>query len=181
MGFHEAASLTSVFLIRSIVDQLFASDREQKFFPWVLIMLKVSACLAGDIISTLNQIVTAKLRGHSRDNVTTAVYKKMTSLSAKYHENKNSAMTWDSVNRSGIIVSSFINDVVFHTLPKALELVLRISTLVSVCGLHVAAIMALALSAHIFVLLKTSKTREGTQKHSKMSDATKTNWRAMLF
>ena len=100
------------------------------------------------------------MNGQFFDRITVAVYNRMMSLSADYHDNKNSATVWHTVRSSERTVTSFISSVCFELIPEMLDLVFAITTFGTVCGGRSALVMAIVLAVYVLILVQTSTSKD---------------------
>lgn len=163
-------NVVSPLMLRSILDQLSASDGRQGPFPWKQITGYVLLRYPlRDIMSFIQWAVTRRLENQVLDRITIAVYNKMMSLSADYHDNKNSGTVWLTVHNSGHTVSRFTSSICFEMIPNVLDLGLAVIAFGSVCGARLAWVMVLVLAVYVLVLAKTSEL--GSQNAEEWSQA----------
>ncbi|MCJ1398993.1 hypothetical protein MMC11_002195 [Xylographa trunciseda] len=190
VGFGRVVNVVSPLMLRSIVDQLSASDGRQGPFPWkpitgyVLLRYPLR-----EIMDFVQWAVTRRLENQVMDRITIAVYNKMMSLSADYHDSKNSGTVWLTVSNSGSIVSTFAGRVCFEMIPNILDLVLAAFAFGSVCGAHLAWFMILVLAVYVFFQAKTTEMdaqneeewRDAMDKKDNIASDTIPNWWTVCF
>ncbi|MCJ1393920.1 hypothetical protein MMC18_006796 [Xylographa bjoerkii] len=188
--FGRAVNVVSPLMFRGILDQLSDSDGRKGPFPWkpiagyVLLRYPLK-----DIMSFVQWAVTRRLENQVLDRITIAVYNKMMSLSADYHDNKNSGTVWLTVSNSGHTVSTFASRVCFEMIPNILDLVLAAIAFGSVCGASLAWVMVLVLAVYVWVLAKASELdtqngeewNEAMDKKDNIASDTIPNWWTVYF
>ncbi|MCJ1377763.1 hypothetical protein MMC17_000859 [Xylographa soralifera] len=190
VAFGRAVNVISPLMLRSILDQLSTSDGRHGPFPWKPITAYVLLRYPlRDIMSFVQWAVTRRLENQVLDRITIAVYDKMMSLSADYHDNKSSGTVWLTVSNSGQTVSTFASRVCFEMIPNILDLVLAAFAFGNVCGAHLAWIMILVLAVYVLVLAKTSEMdaqngeewSEARDKKDNIASDTIPNWWTVCF
>ena len=189
VGIGRGINVVSPLMLRSILDQLFAPDGQGPF-PWKQITGYVVLRYAlSDIMIFVQWTVTRRLENQVLDRITIAVYNKMMSLPASYHDNKNSGTVWGTVRNSGQTVSTFASRICFEVVPNILDLVFAATAFGSVCGAYLAWIMVLVLAVYLLVLVKTSELNsqnavewdQAMDKRDNLASDTIPNWWTVYF
>ena len=184
-------NIASPLLLRSALDHLSTPAGREGSFPWKqiagYILLRYSI---RDTMSYIQWAVTRRLENQVEDRITIAVYNRMMSLSADYHDNKNSGTVWHTVHSSGENVSGFVSKVCFGIIPDFLDLIFAAIAFGSVCGAHLVWVVLLVLAAYVLVLIKTAD-KDSTErdewikawekKTNMSSDAIPNWWTVSLF
>ena len=100
--------LASPLLLRQILEKMSATGAHRESFPWQHIVGYILIrYILNEQQSFLQWDLTRRLESQVQDQITVAVYDKLMSLSADYHDSKNSLSAWFTVRGSGSSVSSF--------------------------------------------------------------------------
>ena len=178
-------NVVSPLLYRRGIDQLSAPAGTDRHFPLVEIVgYLVLRYMLVNFLSFGQWAVTRRLENLIVDRITVSAYDKMMSLSADYHDSKDSREAWSTIRESGRAVSSFMSDVCFQVFPNALDLVFGAIAFGSVCGPYLAGIMLLVLAAYVVVLIKVPEASsklngewdEATRARNRLSGEAISNW-----
>jgi ABC-type multidrug transport system fused ATPase/permease subunit len=170
VGIVRGINVVSPLWFRRLLSML-SSSHEDQLFPWkeitAYVMLRYPISNAMHFVKWL---LERRIAGHVQDRIDIAVYGKLMSLSAEYHDSKDSGSAWITVSSSGYIVTSFISLVCFDMIPNILDLIFAIVTFGSICGGRVAFVMIFVSNLHVILLVQMSKRKsEGVKE-----------WRAAL-
>ena len=183
-----AISIYSPLLFRQITDELSApagGEEEEGQFPWRQIaVFAILRYLLRDIMTFVQWIVSRRLEYQVSDRISLAAYNKLMSLSADYHDNKDSSATWLTVRNSGEAVSSFASNVCFDVIPNILDLFFGAIAFGSVSGVRLMLVLIMVLALYVVALIKTSgmteasaeDLREAWEWQDELSSSTISNW-----
>ncbi|MCJ1474721.1 hypothetical protein MMC13_003381 [Lambiella insularis] len=118
-----------------------------------------------------------------------AGYNKLMSLSADYHDSKNSGTVWMTVRNSGYTVSTFVSSICFEIVSNVLDLAFGAIAFGSFCGAPLVGLMVLVLIVYGLVLAKASQKNsrsatewsEARQKGDNITSDTLPNWWTAYF
>jgi ABC-type multidrug transport system fused ATPase/permease subunit len=175
----------SPILLYGIIDRLSISDKKDAQFPWIRITVYIILRYAlRDIMGFVQWIVSRRLEYQISDRISIAAYNKMMSLSASYHDNKDSTADWLVIKSSGNAVSRFICSVCFGIIPNFLDLFLGAIAFGNVCGAGLALILVLVLVLYVVALAKSSDPnsvnvndlQDAVESRDQLASGTIQNW-----
>ena len=180
IGVCRVVYVCSPLLLRHILSRLSANDA----FPWTEVIGYVFLrYFLGTVMYYIQWAVTRRLENQVLDRFTIAIYDKMMSLSAEYHDSEDSGTVWQTVRSSGDIVSRFVSKICFGMIPDILDLILSVSAFAAVSGAYLGLLMALVIFAYAMFLYHTSEFNQGaeewdeaTQARDKIGYDTIPNW-----
>ena len=185
VGIGRGINVVSPLMLRNILDQLSTTTGREGPFPWKQIAGYVLFRYSfRDTIGFVEWAVTRRLENQVLDRITIAVYDKMMSLSADYHDNKNSGTVWLTVHNSGKTVSRIASMICFDIVPTILDLAFAVVAFGSVCGAHLAWIFIVVMGVYLVVSAKSSEMESGNaeewtaamDKRDSLASDTIPNW-----
>lgn len=196
-------NVVSPLIYRRVVDQLSTSssftspphhDGNERYFPWLeLSSFVLLRYMLVHVVHFAQWAIRRRFENMIECRIMVIVYDKIMTLSADYHDNKNSSDAWKTVLASGAAVTNLVSAICFRIVPDVLDLVLGAVSFASVCGTQQASVMVAVLAVYLVFLVRASVVSdaeskldkewgEAIEKRDTVSSGTIPNWwTVMLF